>query len=199
MGYNNAESVRLEDETLIEYVRLGDMKAFEVLYNRYINRLYAKVMKMVKLPEIAEELTQETFLRVWEFRHALERDKSFNAYISTIARNLVYRFFNEQVRERGLEAALIARSTELYHPLDELIAFNESSQIIAKAIQTLPLQRRNVYTLCKIEGKSYQEVSSQLGISTSTISDHIVKATKFLRAYYLAEQQILFLFFLFFY
>src|SRR5690606_27766420 len=162
-------------------------------------RLYAKVMKMVKLPEIAEELTQETFLSVWEFRHALESDKSFNAYIFTIARNLVYRFFNEQVRERGLEAALIARSTELYHPLDELIEFNESSQIIAKAIQTLPLQRRNVYTLCKIEGKSYQEVSKLLGISTSTISDHIVKATKFLRAYYLAEQQILFLFFLFFY
>jgi len=86
---------------------------------------------------------------------------------------------------------LISASTAAYKHVDEKLAFKETNHIIVNGILMLPPQRRLVYQLCKIEGKSYQEVSRILGISISTISDHIVKATKSLKAHYLSEQALI--------
>ena len=83
-----------------------------------------------------------------------------------------------------MESQLIALSTPNY-------IMNESSQwgeenlaILQKAVEELPPQRQQVFRLCKLEGKSYKEASEVLGISASTISDHIVKATKTIRDYF---------------
>ena len=63
------------------------------------------------------------------------------------------------------------------------MANDEKSVLLENAISKLPPQRQQVFRLCKLEGKSYRDVSELLGISLSTISDHIVKATKSIRNY----------------
>jgi len=60
----------------------------------------------------------------------------------------------------------------------------EKANLLESAIQQLPAQRQQVFRLCKLEGKSYKEASELLGISVSTISDHIVKATKSIKIYF---------------
>ena len=80
-----------------------------------------------------------------------------------------------------MEAELIALSTVNYMALEEFVANDEKSVLLQNAINKLPPQRQQVFRLCKLEGKSYKEVSELLGISLSTISDHIVKATKSIR------------------
>ncbi len=178
---------RLDETGLLISLRKGDAKAFEKLYFSYSKRLYGNILRMVKSSDVAEEILQELFQRVWERRETIDVSKSFKSYLFTIAKHLVYDFFHSQTKQRHVEAYLIEASTASYEHIDEEIALKETHSIIANGILQLPPQRRLVYKLCKIEGKSYEDVSDILGISTSTISDHIVKATKSLKAYYLSK------------
>jgi len=188
MGVNN----QFDESGLLISLQRGDIKAFEKLYFFYSRKLYRNILKVVKSPDIAEEILQELFQRVWEKRENIDATKSFKSYLFTIAKHLVYDFLHLKVKQRGMEAYLTEKSTAFYRHIDDEIAFKETNAIITKGIHQLPPQRRLVYRLCKIEGKSYEDVSRILGISTSTISDHIVKATKSLKTYYLSEQAYIF-------
>ncbi len=178
------------ERQLLLNLRDGDAKAFENLYFTYSPGLYRNILKMVKSTEVAEELLQDLFQRIWEKRSELDADKSFKSFLYTIAKHLVYDFFRQQTKRRDVEAYLIAASSELYQHVDEALAYKELESQLTAAIDQLPPQRKLVYTLCKIEGKSYEDASLLLGISVSTISDHIVKATKFLKARYVAEHAL---------
>ncbi len=187
MGVND----QFDEPRLLISLQKGNIEAFEKLYYLYVKKLYGNILRMVKSTEAAEEILQELFQRVWERRETLDANKSFKSYLFTIARHLIYDFLHVQARQRGIEAHLVEKSTSLYQPIDDEMAFKETRALIAKGIRQLPPQRRRVYVLCKIKGKSYEDVSRILGISTSTISDHIVKATKSLKSLYLSEQAFL--------
>ncbi len=175
---------QLKEKRLLIQLRQGNVKAFEQLYFAYSKRLYGNILKMVKSTAVAEEILQEVFQRIWERRTNIDIGKSFKSFLFTIAKHLVCDFFYQQTKRRDVEAYLIGTSSELYQHIDEDLACKESETILSEAIDRLPLQRKKVYTLCKIEGRSYEEVGKILGISTSTISDHIVKATKSLKLHY---------------
>ena len=174
------------EKELLSQVREGDVKAFERIYKSYSPRLYGSIFRVVKSVPVTEELLQDVFQRVWEHRKTIDISLSFKSYLFTIARNLVYDYFNKASRQKLMERYLQAKemsNDSFRNQLEE----KESEQLLEKAIHQLPPQRRLVYTLCKIEGKSYEDVSGALGISVSTISDHMVKATKSIKAYYLSR------------
>lgn len=175
------------EKELLSQVREGDVKAFEHIYNSYSPRLYGSIFKIVKSAGVTEELLQDTFQRIWEHRKTIDVSRSFKSYVFTIARNLVYDYFSKTSREKLLERYLQTKAqstpTGFRHELEE----RESERLLEKAVHQLPPQRKLVYTLCKIEGRNYEDVSKTLGISVSTVSDHIVKATKSIKAYYLSR------------
>lgn len=179
------------ESKLLISLQKGDVKAFEKLYFFYSKKLYGNILRMVKSTEIAEEILQELFQRIWEKRKTIDTAKSFKSYLFTIAKHLVYDFLHRQVKQRSIEAYLVAESSSSYQHIDEEIAFKEANIIITNGILRLPPQRRLVFVLCKIEGKTYKDVSRLLGISTATISDHIVKATKSLKSYFSDHATIL--------
>ncbi len=80
-------------------------------------------------------------------------------------------------------AYIKAAAIEHYSHIEENLLFRENARLLQNAISTLSPQRRQIFELCKIQGKSYQEVGALLNISTSTINDHIVKATRSIRQY----------------
>ncbi|MCC6289064.1 MAG: RNA polymerase sigma-70 factor [Chitinophagaceae bacterium] len=187
---NNYLNLQEYEKELLLQVREGDVKAFEYVYNIYSARLYGNIIKLVKSPGVAEELLQDIFQRVWEYRSNIDVSKSFKSYVFTIAKNLVCDYFNKESRQRLVQRYLQVKEegsiAKFQHQLEE----KESQQLLEKAVRQLPPQRQLVYTLCKIEGKSYEDVSKTLGISVSTISDHIVKATKSIKAYYLSKDML---------
>ena len=175
------------EKELLSQVREGDVRAFERIYKSYSPRLYGSIFRIVKSVPVTEELLQDVFQRVWEHRKTIDVNLSFKSYLFTIARNLVYDYFNKASRQklmaRYLQVKEMSGSGAFRNQLEE----KESEQLLEKAIHQLPPQRRLVYTLCKIEGRSYDEVSRTLGISVSTISDHMVKAAKSIKVYYLSR------------
>lgn len=167
-----------EERDLLLRLQAGDERAFEILYRLHSKAIYRKILGMVKVADIADELTQNLFIKVWQKRELIDPDKKFIFYVLQMAGNLVYDFYRKMHREQKLQEEVIAISTELYSHTEEELIYKESKAAIDSAIAALPPQQRQVFTLCKIEGKSYAEVSKLLGISTSTISNHIVQATR---------------------
>jgi RNA polymerase sigma-70 factor (family 1) len=179
---------------LIHQLQHGSEQAFTLLYDKYSKQLYRNILRLVKDEDVAQELLQDLFLKIWENRWNINPDKSFKSYLFKIAENLVYTHFGKIAKDNRLIAKLVISYVDLDTNAEETIINKENHELLNKAITSLSPQRKQVFTLCKLEGKSYEEVSKELGISTSTIRDHIVKANKALKQYYLLNQDVTVLF-----
>jgi len=180
------------DYELLSLLKHGDEQAFDHFYQLYSLPIYRKLLKMIKVDILAEELMQDVFVRLWDKRHLIEPGQPFKSYLYLIAQNLVHDFYRKVAREERLQSEIKAFSTELYLHTEEKLFLKETREILDKAINQLPAQQKLVFNLCKMEGKSYEEVSGALGISTSTINGHIVKATKNIKEYMFNYQNIAF-------
>lgn len=171
----------INEVDLLLRLRDGNESAFADLYQRYSGRIYGNLLKLVKDREAAQELLQELFVKIWENRRMIRIESSFSAYLFATSRHMVYNYMRHLLVAQKAEARLARTQSELYQHVEEGVRYRELEESIRKAIEALPPQRQRIYRLCKLEGKSYDEVSSMLGISTATINDHIVKATRFLK------------------
>jgi RNA polymerase sigma-70 factor (ECF subfamily) len=138
---------------------------------------------LVKSESCAQEILQDVFLKVWQHRKLIDPEKSFRSFLFKIAENKAYDFFRKAARDKHRQSQLIALSTVNYSFIEEFMWHEENLLNLEKAIASLSPQRQQVFRLCKLQGKSYKEVSELLGISVSTISDHVVKGTKSIRGY----------------
>ncbi|RLJ75139.1 RNA polymerase sigma factor [Pedobacter alluvionis] len=177
-----------DEKDLLLRLQKGDQYAFEQLYRMYSKRIFINTVKLVKDEDEAQEILQDVFIRIWNKRENIDTEKPFSSYLFSIAQNLIRDFFRKAALDRKMQAAVIAQSTELYEHIESSIYFKESSALLQNAIDALPLQRKKIYTLCKVEGKSYKEVAEILGISASTVDNQLVKATQSVRSYFHASK-----------
>jgi RNA polymerase sigma-70 factor (family 1) len=182
--YSQSSSNILLEKELLLLLKQGDEQAFESIYRLYSLRILQKLIRLLKDEEIAKELLQDIFLKIWEKREFLNPDRSFSAYLFRITENQVTDLFRRAAFEKKLMAHLIRVSTELYNHTEEFINFKEGNAILQQAIDTLPPQRKKIFTLCKIEGKSYEEAGKLLGISSGTVNDHMVKAARTVKKHF---------------
>ena len=178
------------EKELVELLKNGDKCAFEQLYHNYKGRIYGNLYRMVKSVETSEEILQDLFVKVWIKRENLDIEKSFRSYLFKVSENLVYDFFRKAALNKKLESYLVSVAVPTTSPVEQHIFYKEGNYMLAKAIESLPPRRKQIYILCKIEGKSYGEVSRLLGVSISTINEHIVKATRVVRKYFLLPTHI---------
>ncbi len=171
-----------ENELLFQ-LKKGEKSAFIQLYQLYSERLYLKILKLVKSETVAEELLQDIFLNLWERRESIDIHQSFRSYLFRIGENKACDFFRKLKKDRQLYNHIKSEAIVEYKHVEETLLTREKVYFLQKAIDTLPPQRKMVFHLYKIEGKSYKEISSMLGISTSTINDHVVKAMRSIRKF----------------
>jgi len=179
-----------DEQLLLAELKTGSEAAFSYFYQKYSLQLYRKLLSMVRVDVIAQELLQDLFVKIWEKRELIDPALSFKAYLYKIAERIVYDHFRKLTREARLEKTLSLSRSELYRHTEEALYAKEAQARINEAIDRLPAQQKQVFTLCKIDGKSYDEVSSLLGISTGTINTHITRATKSIKQYLLTSDNI---------
>lgn len=182
--YSQSPAALQEEKDLIRLLQTGDEYAFEKLYRLYSVRILKKLLRLVKDEEIAAELLQDTFLKLWEKREGLDPEQSLRSYLFRIAENKITDLFRRAAYDRKLREHLVAVSTELCHVTEDAIDFKDGQELLQQAISSLPPQRQKIFILCKIEGKSYEETAELLGISAGTVNDHMVKAGRAVRKYF---------------
>lgn len=173
-----------EEKVLLARLKEGNYQAFEEIYGRYYRQLAGNLMKLLKSRDLVGEALQEIFMRLWNNRHNVDTEKSIKAYLFRIGENLVYDTFRRANRDEKMRAYFMAFTTEAYDHIEKTLFEHENKEMLYEAIDQLPPQRKKVYSLCKLEEKSYKEISEMLGISTAAVNDHVTKANAFLKGYF---------------
>ncbi|MFZ4862115.1 RNA polymerase sigma factor [Sphingobacterium sp. Mn56C] len=161
----------------------GDSKAFAIVYNAYAKVIFKRLLYLLKDENLAEEMLQNVFLKVWINREGIDVSKNLYYYLIAIANNLAVDSLRKGIRKQLLYEQMRFRAPVLSESVEDQYLHKEDWEILKAAIASLPPQRQVIFTKCKIEGKSYEEVSAELAISTSTISNQLVLAMKSIRIF----------------
>ncbi len=172
----------LSEKELVLLLNQGDEPAFEQLYHLYSVRILKKLIALLKDEEIAKEVLQDIFITLWEKRRHIDAERSLRSYLFRIAENRIVDVFRKASRDRKLRERLVSLSLTPSSQTEEIVLFKESSTILQQAINTLPPQRKKIFILCRVEGKTYEEAGTMMGISPGTVNDHMVKAMRAIKA-----------------
>ncbi|RWU08160.1 RNA polymerase sigma factor [Pedobacter chitinilyticus] len=173
------------DSELLVALKQGDHRAFHQIYDLYKIELGLRILRMVRSSELAEELLQDLFLRLWNSRDRINIETSLRAYLYQVAKNMVIDLMRRATREQQIYSQIIAASTELYEHVEQALFQKENHAMLQRAIDQLPPQRRKIFVHCKLEGMSYKEVAELYQVSTTTVNDHIQKSMHTIREYLL--------------
>jgi len=177
-----------DEYSLVCALTQGSNEAFHQLYHLYKARLFAFILQMVSSHDHAEEIFQHTFVKLWEHRANIEPDKSFSAYLYTIARNNVYSFWRQCLHRKKLEQSLAINSQYPTGPnLENEMADKDYLSYLYAILDHLPPRRKEIFVLKYLYNKSYKEISQRLHISEKTVDNQLQKAIIFVRAHIESE------------
>ena len=171
------------DRDLFQQTAQGNEAAFSELFRRYDKRIYPFVLKMVKDTGIAEEVTQEIFIKLWKNRERLTDIEVPEAYIFTITGRHTLDHIKRRLSESRMLQRLSLIQKNTHNDTEEALQLRDSAALIQKAVNNLPPQQKNVYQLSRQQGLKYDEIALQLNISQNTVRNHLVKALQTIREY----------------
>lgn len=168
------------DSELIRLLSADDQKAFEIIYNRYWERLFGIAYNRLRSRELAEEIIQDLFTELWDKRHKLTIYKSLTSYLfCAIKYKILNHLSSQAVRKKHVDET---RQLAVHHNNDteEKLSFDELYAMMEKEIENLPKKCKLVFRL-SCQGDSAKEISEALNISPRTAETHIHQARKILR------------------
>ena len=188
----------LGDIQLAALLAKGDEIAFAVLYDRHHPLIYNYVLYFVKIPALAEDLVHDVFMKLWEARDRMQINISVTAYLYRVSRNHVFRKLKKISSEKELREAIM-RQLEL--PPDDsaerMQLIQRHEQLLEEAMSRLPPKRQQVFRLCRLEGKTYDQAALLMGVSRNAIKEHMVLSMRFIKEYFFQHGEILLLFYIY--
>jgi RNA polymerase sigma-70 factor (family 1) len=171
-----------DDSTDLKYlegIRKGEHLAFTSLYRKYFRGLVIASDKYIKEIDVAKEIVQDVFLKMWEHPFELDNEASLRSYLH---RSVINSSLNHLKREKNISQHHIKIANETtYDSLDDIHAEQELKLFIYREIELLPSQCKRVFKMSRFEGLKYREIAVLLSISEKTVENHMVKALKDLR------------------
>lgn len=171
------------DTLIVEQLKLGNEEAYRYIYTHHYTLLCHIANDYVKDPFLAETIVGDTIFHLWEIRETLEISVSIRSYLARAVRNRCINYINSEYERREVSfSALLTdeiSGDEVVltdsHPLGILLE-RELEEEIYRAIDKLPNECRRVFDKSRFEGKSYEEIAQDLGISINTVKYHIKNA-----------------------
>ena len=177
------------DIELMVGVKEGDATCFDLLLDRYRDPIVGYLYRIVQNRDIAEELSQEVFTRIYMSRARYEPTAKFSGWIFRIATNLVFNWLRNHRRERGQESvdALSTRGVRRQLAdhrwrIDEVLLREVKLAEVRRAIAALPERQRAVVVLHKYQEMGYEQIARALGCSVQAVKSMMFRAHETLRA-----------------
>jgi RNA polymerase sigma-70 factor (ECF subfamily) len=176
----------LGDSELVAAFLAGEKRGFNELVSRYHVRLLNFIYRTIGDRERAEDLVQETFVRVYRHLHRFDQSKKFSTWAYTIAGNLAKNELRNRSRNPLVLFQTIKKHWEADHrPLewedntyrpDDLFRKRHLKEMVEQAVAKLPEHHRMVFVLRELEGKTYEEISEITGVNLGTVKSRLNRA-----------------------
>ena len=161
-------------------VQAGDQQAYTRLLDRHLNSVHAYVFRMTSNRADAEDIAQETFLRVWHRARTFRPGRvRFTTWLYRIAHNLCVDEFRK--RRATVDTELEAMPDDA-PGADDLSIAEERRKAVHTGVAALPERQRSALVLCQIQGRSNREAAQILGVSVDALESLIARARRTLRA-----------------
>lgn len=170
-------------------LRRGDPDALVTLMARYQNRVYRYLLRLVRQPADADDLFQQTWLRVAEKIRSFDTSRNFDAWLFTLARNLAFDHLrrarpsslDEPINDDSPDDTMVSRlASGDPGPFDQLLA-GERARLLAEALENLPLNYREVLSLRFEEEMKLEEIATVLAAPLSTVKSRLRRSLEQLR------------------
>lgn len=171
------------ERELLGKLREGSVKAFDQLYELHHYNLLGHLLVLLKSRELAKEVAQDTFMTLWEQRANIREESSIKPYLFKIASNLTFNIFKKASYDDRYRSYMYPIIESGYAHIEEDMMTKERRHLLNAILDKMPMQQREVFIRCKVEGKSYAEVGSELNLSPHTIHTHLKRANQFIKQY----------------
>jgi RNA polymerase sigma-70 factor (ECF subfamily) len=162
---------------IIQSIKYGDEFVFQQVFYEYHERLYFYFLGKTKSTYLAEETVQITFIKFWNYRESLNEELSVYTQLFRIASTTLIDLLRKKYTASTLVRELLKLETEpSANVVEHNIDASDTERMLYKVLQSMPPMRRKVFELSRFEGKSYNEISSELSISPKTVENHIALA-----------------------
>lgn len=166
------------DELLLQ-IATGDEVAFAALFDSYWPGVYAHILSFLKDAGLAEEVSQDIFIKLWDVRATLGAVNDFRSYLFIATRN---RIFSELRKKKTLlEDTTLDHLTATALQPDEQLRYKEFYSQVMDAIEQLPARKKEVFKMSRLEHLSRKEIAAQTGLTYGTVNQYLIDATVFIR------------------
>src|SRR5580704_12906528 len=171
------------DADLVERLRRRDPQALAEIYDRYGRLAYSLILRIVRDAAIAEDLVQETFLRVWNRAQGFDAERgAFGPWLLSVARNRAIDYLRSAGgRERNAIELEEVDHPALYTNMERDILASDDARVIRAALLKLTPQQREVIELAYYEGLTQTEMAERMGQPLGTVKTWVRTALKNLR------------------
>ncbi|WEK37512.1 MAG: sigma-70 family RNA polymerase sigma factor [Candidatus Pseudobacter hemicellulosilyticus] len=159
------------DHDLLVLAGKGDPAAFAELFHRYARLVYSFLYEHTDSAQLANDLLQEVFTRLWITRESLPAIRNISAYLYTITRNQVMNELKKKIRERQRLQQWTQQQEVADAEADRW--WVQQLDLLDQAISQLPEQQQRAWLLSRREGLSYVEIAGSMGLSRETVKKYI--------------------------
>ncbi len=187
--------VETYEEELLNRIIDGDERAFAQLFDQYKDKLFAYGCKITKSEEVAEEIVQDVFLKIWTNREKINPELAFNSYLFKITKNLALNFLQQAARDQKHRDRLTNYFQQLpeRNATEDFLVSAEYQRMLTEAVAQLPPRRKLVFSMSRQEGMTHAEIAKALKLSPGTVKIHIIHAVKSIKDYLRIHADITFL------
>lgn len=172
-----------ESELMIKIAE-GNQEAFTVIFNYYYDYVFSFSRKLTRSEELAKEVSQDIFLKIWFGRNNLVKVENFGGFVNRLVRNHSLDLLRKLAIHERASHEIELSSSELDTNTENTLDYNETLKILEEAIELLPDQQKRVYMLCHQQGLKYDEVAKKLNISSATVHYHMKLALSVIRVHF---------------
>ncbi|ADD68736.1 RNA polymerase, sigma-24 subunit, ECF subfamily [Denitrovibrio acetiphilus DSM 12809] len=175
----------MKDSAIIEKVLSGDAQQFEMLILKYQSRLFATILNVVKHRELAEDITQEAYMKGFDKLETLKNREQFYPWLKRIALNLALNHFERAKRVMDVEneddeTSFFERIPDGESP-EELVVKEELKRYVRHFVEALPDKLRVVVVLREMEDMSYDEIADLMNIPIGTVRSRLFNARQIIK------------------
>lgn len=163
----------LEIDKCIQQLSEGSRKAFTQLYLAYSDQLYGYALKLTKSPSLAEDVVQETFIRIWEGRENIRSGTAFKSYLFQISYHLMIDVFRTQIELVDFENFVASSAYQTENEGEGLLNYDDYQRLLSLSLARFTPKQQEIFKLSREEGLSAKEIAKQMDISEKTVNNQL--------------------------